>query len=73
MDARLVGIGLAIPTGAAYVASAWMTGVTFFTIGAAKSRVVERSWLRSGLQTLLIGGTAAALAYGVGWLGAGLA
>lgn len=46
--------------------SAGVAGVTFFAVGAAKSRVVERHWLRSGLETLVVGGIAALLAFGVG-------
>lgn len=40
------------------------TKVTFFLIGVAKGRVLERSLLRSGLETLAVGGAAAPLAYG---------
>jgi vacuolar iron transporter family protein len=46
--------------------SAVLTGVTFFLIGAAKGRVVHRSIVWSGLETLLVGAAAAALAYMVG-------
>ena len=53
--------------------SAVMTGVTFFTTGAAKARVVDTSWWWSGIETLALGGGAALLAYGVGWLLGGLA
>jgi len=42
------------------------TMVTFFLIGVAKGRVLERSQIRSGLETLAVGGAAALLAYGVG-------
>lgn len=44
------------------------TLLTFFFIGAAKSRWSLAKWWRSGLETLLIGGTAALLAYAVGGL-----
>lgn len=46
--------------------SAVATGVGFFIIGALKSRFVGRKWLTTGLQTFLMGGSAAALAYLVG-------
>lgn len=46
--------------------SAALTGATFFLIGALKSRFVARGWLRSGAETLLIGGSAAILAYAAG-------
>lgn len=44
------------------------TGVVFFAIGAAKSRWSLWPWWRSGLETLLIGALAAAIAYFVGSL-----
>jgi VIT1/CCC1 family predicted Fe2+/Mn2+ transporter len=55
-----------IEPGRLFVASALLTGATFFLIGAAKGRVVHRSVLWSGLETLFVGAAAAALAYLVG-------
>ena len=52
----------------AFTLSAWMTMVVFFAIGAVKSRWSLAAWWHSGLETLLIGGAAAAIAYGVGTL-----
>jgi VIT1/CCC1 family predicted Fe2+/Mn2+ transporter len=52
----------------AFAISTGATLVTFFAIGAYKSRWSLASWWRSGLETLLIGGTAAAIAYFVGTL-----
>jgi VIT1/CCC1 family predicted Fe2+/Mn2+ transporter len=43
------------------------TGLTFFAIGAIKSRWSLASWWRSGMETFLIGMSAAALAFGVGF------
>ena len=44
------------------------TGCVFFLIGTLKSRWSLESWWRSGLETLLIGGVAASIAYFVGSL-----
>jgi len=52
-----------------FATSAVATGATFFFIGLLKGRFVSRSPLRSGIETLLMGGGAATLAYVVGlWL-----
>ena len=52
----------------AFVLSAWMTMASFFIIGALKSLWSLNPWWRSAGETLMIGGTAAAIAYGVGTL-----
>jgi len=49
-----------------FLISAAATLFTFFGIGLAKGRVVDKPLLSSGLETLGIGGAAAALAYVVG-------
>lgn len=52
----------------AFALSAWVTAAVFFAIGALKSRWSLAPWWRSGLETLAIGGAAAAIAYFVGTL-----
>lgn len=52
----------------AFTISAVMTMLTFLVIGALKSRWSLSPWWRSALETLLIGGAAATIAYYVGTL-----
>jgi VIT1/CCC1 family predicted Fe2+/Mn2+ transporter len=55
--------------GAVTAPFAWSAGLTataFFGVGVGKGLVVAQAWWRSGVETLAVGGTAAALAYAVG-------
>lgn len=54
--------------GSAFAMAMVATGVTFFVIGALKSRWSLQHWFWSGLETFVIGGIAASLAYFVGGL-----
>jgi VIT1/CCC1 family predicted Fe2+/Mn2+ transporter len=47
--------------------------LALFALGAAKVLITQRSWFRSGLEMLVVGGIAAGVAYLVGYLLAGLA
>ncbi len=49
------------------------TAITFFAIGVFKAQVVELNKIKSGIETVAVGGMAAALAYAVGWLLRGVA
>lgn len=60
----LLTIGIQAP----FLVSVIVTAMTFFAIGVLKGRIVERSLWRSGIETFLLGGSAAGLAYLVGWL-----
>jgi VIT1/CCC1 family predicted Fe2+/Mn2+ transporter len=51
-----------------FAVSSLFTAATFFLIGFAKGHVVQRSKWLSGIETLLVGGAAALLAYGLGVL-----
>jgi vacuolar iron transporter family protein len=63
----------ALAVTSAFAWSSAMTVAAFFAVGAAKGLVVARSWWRSGLETLVVGGLAATLAYTIGVLLGGLA
>ena len=41
--------------------------IAFFLVGIIKGQIVRKSKIRSGIYTLIIGGTAASVAYGVGY------
>ncbi len=43
-----------------------LTALSFFLIGSVKSRFIAEHWIISGIETLFIGGIAAAIAYFVG-------
>lgn len=48
--------------------SIWLTGATFFLVGTIKAIWSLAPWWRSGVETLVIGGIAAGIAYYVGTL-----
>ena len=52
----------------AFFFSAIATGITFYTIGTLKSIWALIPWWRSGLETFLIGSTAATIAYLAGYI-----
>ena len=51
-----------------FIISAILAGIMFFLIGTLKSLFLNKPMLRSGLSTLLTGGTAASLAFLTGYL-----
>ena len=56
------------PNSEAFVYSSIFTGAAFFLVGIIKGKIVQRSIIKSGIYTLIIGGIAAGVAYGVGYL-----
>jgi len=49
-----------------------LTVASLYTVGALRSLVTKVGWARSGVEMLLVGTTAAAVAYGIGALAAAL-
>ncbi|MBN1330218.1 MAG: VIT1/CCC1 transporter family protein [Candidatus Heimdallarchaeota archaeon] len=52
----------------AFIIACVLTGFSLFTLGAVKVKVTGKNWLRSGFETFLVGGLAAATAYLIGFL-----
>ena len=69
----LVGLFGPVPVEAAFPASAFLAGLALFGLGAAKVLVTRLNPIRSGVEMLLVGGLAAAVAYGIGALLKGIA
>lgn len=57
---------LQLPPSSLFAVSCLLTSIAFILVGWLKSRVTEYSPLRSIAETVLLGGIAAAVAYGVG-------
>lgn len=66
--AMLAAGNIVASTADAFMYSSVFTAAAFFTIGAIKGRVVQKSLVRSGFSTLLVGGIAAVVAFVVGYL-----
>ena len=68
----LAGLFLPIDSEASFAISALLSAAALFGLGAAKVLITGRSWFRSGLEMLAVGGLAAGVAYLVGYLLQGL-
>ena len=55
-----------------FLVSIVLTGIALFFLGVFKFQITGKSWFKSGIETLLIGGVAAGFAYFVGYFVAGL-
>jgi VIT1/CCC1 family predicted Fe2+/Mn2+ transporter len=66
--AFLPGLVTSTVSARAYSSSTVLTAVALFLVGTVKARFLSCAWYRSGVETLLVGGIAAGLAYLVGAL-----
>ena len=64
----LAGLVVPIAADTSFAASILLSGVALFALGAAKVLVTRLNPIRSGLEMLVVGGSAAAVAYIVGAL-----
>jgi VIT1/CCC1 family predicted Fe2+/Mn2+ transporter len=64
---HLIGI-TSISSINAFIFSSIFTAISFFLIGIIKGRIVKKSWIKSGLHTLAIGGIASVVAYTIGYV-----
>jgi VIT1/CCC1 family predicted Fe2+/Mn2+ transporter len=64
----LLSLIVPIPAASAFTVSLIMSGFALFGLGAAKSLVTRLNPIRSGIEMLVVGGLAAAVAYLVGAL-----
>lgn len=62
----IVGLFVPIPANTAFVISVLSSGLALFSLGAAKVFVTRLNPIRSGVEMLIVGGFAAAVAYIVG-------
>jgi vacuolar iron transporter family protein len=60
--------GFTISTEHAFLYSVVFTGISFFLIGIVRGKIVNKSLLRTGINTLAVGGIAASVAYVIGYL-----
>ncbi len=66
--AYVAGLTHPWPASVMFAWSVAATGATLFGLGAARTLVTGVGWLRGGIEMLMVGGAAAAVAYGVGAL-----
>jgi len=51
-----------------FIYAVLFTGVALFVVGAARSAFIEKSWIVAGVEMFSVGGVAAAIAYGIGYM-----
>jgi VIT1/CCC1 family predicted Fe2+/Mn2+ transporter len=68
----LIGLFVSVDPATSFAIAAGLSAAALFGLGAAKVLITKRSWFRSGLEMLAVGGLAAGVAYLVGYLLRGL-
>jgi vacuolar iron transporter family protein len=68
----LVAYLVPVPDGGRFPLAVLLTLATLFTVGASRALITRLGWIRSGLEMLLVGTLAAAVAYGIGALASSL-
>lgn len=68
----LIAYLLPVPEAVRFPGAVVLTLATLFTVGASRALVTKLGWGRSGLEMLLVGASAAAVAFAVGALAAAL-
>jgi len=51
----------------AFLFASIFTGIALFAVGAVRSIYMERSWISTGLEMLILGGLVASVSYGIGY------
>jgi vacuolar iron transporter family protein len=60
--------GFTISTEHVFLFSIIFTAISFFLIGIVRGKIVGKSLLRTGINTLAVGGIAASVAYVIGYI-----
>jgi vacuolar iron transporter family protein len=60
--------GFTISAEHVFLFSIVFTAISFFLIGIVRGKIVNKSLLRTGLNTLAVGGIAASVAYVIGYI-----
>ncbi|PIN92917.1 hypothetical protein COU54_05080 [Candidatus Pacearchaeota archaeon CG10_big_fil_rev_8_21_14_0_10_31_24] len=59
-------------SGNSFEVSIILTFVSLFILGSLKSKITNKGWIKSGMETLVIGGVASGIAYYIGYLISGI-
>jgi len=61
-----------LPDGQRFAAAVVLTATSLYVVGALRALVTKLGWVRSGLEMLVVGATAAAVAFAIGALASAL-